>query len=333
MVRDGKFIVDGDERALVGVNASGAASALVVGSPCGYPDVDLDLMFSVLPQRSLVRVWFTQRMVTNLGTGERYWEPIDAVIDAAERSPSKPLILATLATGAGDCDGGHWRNRSWYDGGYRGAPEPGMPDSYAGWVDEIVSRYADRPVVAVWEPVNEPDPSTCLPGHDGSGCFGHTRCDAGAAESLAGFLDTVGARIHELDPGSLVSDGGGGWCGWGSMAERLTVEGTPNVDIISVHDYHLDDQPVPDWMNEALERARRLRKPLLVGEVGIGAGPNGGGRSVTDRADLLAAKVQEQIAAGAGAVLLWVYGGFDQCGYCIAPTDPVMQRLQAFSLR
>jgi hypothetical protein len=326
-VRNGRFVVDGTERAIVGINASGAASDLVVGSPCGYPDIDLDLMFSVLPDRALVRVWFTQRMVTKLGSQERYWDPIDEVVAAAERAPSRPLLLVTLATGSGDCDGGHWRNRSWYEGAYRD-PEPGMPNSYAGWVDEIVTRYANRDVVAIWEPVNEPDPSTCHAGHDGSGCFGNTDCEPGAAAALAQFFEEVGGRIHQLDPNGLVSDGGGGWCGW--YEEPLVIENASQIDVVSSHDYHLDDNPVPDWMPAALDRSETVRKPLLIGEIGIGAGPTS--HTVEERAELLAAKLQAQVAAGADAVLVWVYGGFDRCGYCIGPDDPIIPRLASVTL-
>src|SRR5262249_19866000 len=95
-IRAGDFYVDGVKSQLVGVNASGAASVLALGSPCGGTDVDLDLMFSLLPERALVRVWFTQRMATGGATPTRMWDALDAVVAAAERAPSRPLLDVTL---------------------------------------------------------------------------------------------------------------------------------------------------------------------------------------------------------------------------------------------
>jgi hypothetical protein len=327
-VWNGRFVVDGVERPLVGINASGAASTVAFGSPCGGTDVDLDQMFAALPERALVRVWFTQRMATVGVPPTRRWDAIDAVVDAAERASTRPYLLVTLATGAGDCDGGRWRDRAWYDGGYAD-PEPGMTTSYSGWVDEVVGRYAHRDVVAIWEPVNEPDPSTCEAGYDGSGCYGHTTCAVGAALSLAAFLDAIGGRIHAIDSNGLVSDGGGGWCGWRETADKVAIASAPNVDILSIHDYDAIDQPVPVWITDTAERARELGKAFVVGEVGIGAdGPTG--RSREQRASMLRAKVDGQIEAGAAAVLLWVYGyGPSYCGYCIGPDDPVLVLLHS----
>jgi mannan endo-1,4-beta-mannosidase len=325
-VRNGRFVVDGIERQLVGINAAGAGSRLAFGSPCGGTDVDLDQMFAALPDRALVRVWFTQRMATHAGT-IRDWSALDAVVDAAERAPTRPLLQVTLATGAGDCDGGQWRDRAWFEGGYLTA-EPAMPNTYAGWVEEVVARYGPRPSVAIWEPVNEPDPSTCDPGYAGSGCYGHTTCAPGAASALARFLDDIGARIHAIDGGGLVADGGGGWCGWREASDKLTIGSSTHVDILTIHDYDAIGQAVPDWVSDTAVRASELNKPFVVGEVGIAA-EGTTGLSLDARAAMLDEKVRQQLARGASAVLLWVYGyGEGYCGYCIGPSDPVLGLLR-----
>ena len=324
-VRDGRLLVDGERRPVLGVNVAGAASVLRLGAPCGNVEVDPDQLFSVLPDRAMVRVWFTQRMATDIGRVTRDWSAVDAVVAAAERAPNRPILLVTLATGSGDCDGGRWRDRAWYAGG-AGATEAGMPNSYFGWVDEIVQRYASSPAIGAWEPVNEPDPSTCLPGFQGSGCFGHTRCDPGAAQALAGFFTTVGTRIRELDPGALVGTGGTGWCGWADEDQVRTVESSPGIDLVSAHDYHADTEPVPLGVTLEVRRGRALGKPVIVGEVGMNAA-GASGRTPHQRAELLQAKVTGQVAAGADGVLLWVYGpGF--CELCIGPDDPVLALLR-----
>jgi mannan endo-1,4-beta-mannosidase len=326
-IRDGHFYVDGVSSQIVGVNASGAASILALGSPCGGTDVDLDLMFSLLPERALVRVWFTQRMATGGSTPTRMWDALDAVVAAAERAPSRPLLDVTLGVSAGYCDGGNWRDRAWYDGGYSGGPEPGMPNSYAGWVDEVVSRYAARDTVAIWEPVNEPDPSSCQAGYRAP-CYGHTTCGAGATGSLAAFFAAIGGRIHELDPNGLVSTGGTGWCGWANATQIATIESTPAIDIVGIHEYENNADDLPSWVVDAIARARALGKPLLIGELGMTSSP--GGFSRDTRADLLMRKVSAQLQAGAAGIALWVFGyGPKSCDLCLMPDDPVYPQLNA----
>jgi hypothetical protein len=312
---------------LVGVNATGAASVLALGSPCGGTDVDLDLMFSLLPERAAVRVWFTQRMATGGDPATRMWSALDAVVDAAERAPTRPLLIVTLGVSAGYCDGGAWRDRAWYDGGYGSGVEPGMTNSYLGWVDEATARYAHRPAVAVWEPVNEPDPSSCAAGY-AAPCYGYTTCDAGASLTLSQFFTVVGAHIHASDPDGLVSTGGTGWCGWSTPSEIRQIESTPEVDIVGVHEYEENEVDLPGWIVDAVGRARAVGKPLLIGELGMTTTP--GVRTREQRADALARKMFAQLAAGADGVTLWVFGyGPVPCDLCLMPDDPIYAPLRA----
>jgi mannan endo-1,4-beta-mannosidase len=322
-IEDGRLVVDGDLRPLIGVNAPGAASSTRLGSACGNADVDLDLMFSLLPDRSLVRVWFTQRMATDIGSITRDWSPLDAVVAAAERSAKRPILVVTLATSDGACDGGEWRDRGWFDGGFLTQSERAQPETYMAWVDSAVTRYESHDVIGAWEPINEPNPASCLDGYHGSGCFGHSTCAAGAAQSLRAFFNTVGGRIHRLDRNALVSTGGAGWCGWSTPDEAAVVESSPVVDIVSIHDYYATGTVVPDAVTAAVRRARTLGKPVLVGELGISATSN----EIASRASTLVARAAATTRTGVDAVVLWTFGYGGTCGFCLLPTDPIYPML------
>lgn len=324
--------LDGRPVRLTGVNAYGATTWYGTNWGCGAPVYSLDRMFSELRPGSLVRTWAFQAMGWNNKDHPQHQDffALDRVVQAAERHHQ--LLVLTLSDQAGTCDDGHWHDQAWYDGGYRqrwNDDGRGLSDrSYADWVTAVVTRYRDSPAVAVWEPVNEPEASECR-GATGGGCFDPARraCPPRATESLRRFFDEVGARIHQLDPGSVVGLGtnAGGQCGIADTG-FASVGASPEVDLLSYHDYGAESNPLPTGLTDRLAQAQTLGKPLLVGEVGVQGGSTC--RSKTERAALVKAKVDAALAAGADGWLPWWYSdGTGTCGDDFGPDDPLLAAL------
>ena len=70
------------------------------------------------------------------------------------------------------------------------------PLSYWNYLNALVSRYADSPALGMWEPMSEPEASTCPAAYEPSNCEGHQTCpdEAAATAALDYFFTTVGAR-------------------------------------------------------------------------------------------------------------------------------------------
>jgi hypothetical protein len=223
---------------------------------------------------------------------------------------------------------------AWYAGGYaqvRDDDGRGLQDrSYLDYVKAIVARYATSPAVAFWEPVNEPEASTCT-GATGPGCWNPAdrSCPSDAATVLRGFYDTIGATIRRIDPYHLISLGteGGGQCG--ITGDGLaTVASSAFVDLVTYHDYNADHDALPDGLSGRLQQSQQIGRPLIVEEAGI----NGGTSSCyTDaqRAQLFAAKVSAAFGAGAVGYLPWWYAdATGTCGNDFAPGDPLLDVLR-----
>ena len=115
------------------------------------------------------------------------------------------------------------------------------PLSYWGYLQAIVTQFRSSPALGMWEPISEPEASTCPSQYQPLDCAGHQTCpnQALAARALRHFFDVVGAEIHALDPNHLVEDGmlGGGQCGTAG-GEYEFVSGSPGIDVLSYHDYY-----------------------------------------------------------------------------------------------
>jgi mannan endo-1,4-beta-mannosidase len=310
------LVVDGEPVWLTGVNVPQAASRFEVGPGCGNP-VEPDAVFSSVPPGSLVRVWFTEWMAPLTADGVRDWRGFDRVVEAAEASPDHPRLIVTLGNQSGVCDGGSWRDRAFYRSGWR--------DGYQTFVRDVVGRYGDSPAVAIWEPVNEPEAADCPDVALGDGCYALKSCADDAAMVLRGFFDDLGALIHRLDPGSLVATGalGGSQCGWADVPSPANA--SPEVDVLSFHDYGRESEPLPAELAARIEEAEVLGKPLIVEELGILGRDGQACRDTTSRALLVRAKAQAAFAAGASGVLAWSYGGAGPavCDTYLLDGDPV----------
>ena len=331
-----QLLLNGRPYRVVGINAYELATDWGSNYGCGGRLDDVDAFFAGLPQNATVRIWgFQGSMATNAHTGARDWSGLDRVVSAAQRHGQH--LIVSLGNQAGNCDDGHWKDRAWYEGGYRtlysGDGRTVATVSYWDWIHEIVNRYRASTAIASWELVNEPEASDCVAGTM-SGCYAHLRCpdEGGAASALRSFVDVVGGEIKRIDPNHLVESGamGGGQCGWVG-SDYSMVHASAGVDVASYHDY-APDQVVAADLAERLAQASALDKPIIVGELGIQAGDGiAGCPPLAERRDRAQAKVAAMLAAGAAGVFVWDWvpdPSSTTCTFDVGAGDPILGLLR-----
>jgi mannan endo-1,4-beta-mannosidase len=193
------------------------------------------------------------------------------------------------------------------------------------YIQQLVNRYKDHPALGMWEPVNEPEASTCPP-ENITTCSGIQTCpnETVAAQALLSFFDDVGPLIHELDPNHLVESGfiGGGQCGT-SGSDYAYVGASSGIDVLTYHDYYPANEPMggDQWNGLAVrfQQAKQLGKPIIGGECGIYAG-GPGCDTFQQRAIDYKARLDEQFGNGTSALLIWDYMNVNtsssgQCSY------------------
>ncbi len=323
-----------------GVNAYELATDWGINSGCGGmpTTAQIDAFFESLRPNSLVRFWaFQGTMATDVNTHQLDWGPLDRVFYAAAKYHVYLIPVISAQYGSG-CDGGHWQDPSWYSGGFNNVYNSDTnsngrgldPLSYADYLTAIVSRYADSPALGMWEPMSEPEASTCPAAFQPDNCSGHQTCpdEAAAAAALQYFFTTEGGRIQRLDPEHLVEAGflGGGQCGTAG-SDYQSVGASPGINVLSVHDYYASAPMGGDrWNGMAVRfaQAKALDKPIIAGEGGILAGNGQAGcESLQQRALDLSAKIATQFAAGESAYLVWnwVLDPIGPCNYDTGPSD------------
>jgi hypothetical protein len=324
-----------------GVNAYELATSWGTNAGCGgmATPAQINSLFSSLKPGSLVRFWaFQGTLATNLTTHAIDWAPLDQIFYLAAQD--HVYLIPTITDQGGTCDGEHWQDPSWYNGGYRqvfntaaNSDGRGLTSlSYWTYMTDLVSRYKNSPALGMWEPISEPEASTCPAADEPLNCGGNQTCpsEPAAAAALSSFFTTVGGEIHSLDPTHLVEAGflGGGQCGT-SGPDYQSVGQSPGIDVLSVHDYYGSAPMGGDqWNGMALRfnQARAIKKPIITGEAGIIAGTVAGCESLAQRASDMQSKINAQFAAGDSGFLVWDWGsgGLGPCNYNTAPGDPLM---------
>jgi mannan endo-1,4-beta-mannosidase len=333
--------VSGVRTTFTGVNAYELATAWGTNAGCGGMEnsAQIAALFSSLAPGSMVRFWaFQGTTATDINTGQIDWAPIDEVFYLA--ATYHVYLIPAITSQGGSCDGGHWQDPSWYTGGYRAvfntpANSDGTgrtPLSYWNYLQELVSRYRNSPALGMWEPIVEPEASTCPAAYQPSDCSGHQTCpdESVAATDLSSFFDSVGNEIHALDPLHLVEAGflGGGECGLAAR-DYQSVGASSGIDVLSVHDYY-GSAPLGggrlDGLAARFSEANALDKPIITGEAGIQAGVQSGCVGLVRRKSEMAAKMKAQFAAGSRAFLVWdwVLDPLGSCSYNTGPADPLM---------
>ena len=171
------------------------------------------------------------------------------------------------------------------------------PLSYWAYLHAIVTRFRTSSALGMWEPVSEPEASTCPSQYQPLDCQGHQTCpdEAVAAQALRHFFEVVGAEIHALDPNHLVEEGtvGGGQCGTAGADYRY-VSASPGINVLSYHDYYSGPELLGrDWWNGLdvrLAQADGIGKPIIGGEMGVDAGRGAGCTGLGRRAREITAR-------------------------------------------
>jgi mannan endo-1,4-beta-mannosidase len=231
---------------------------------------------------------------------------------------------------------------NWYQTGYKQTGD-GYPTSFRSFAQQIATRYANDPTIAVWQLVNEPEAKN----PDGS-------CDSTAAQNaLRSFADDVTTVMHQADPNHLVDVGGAGGCGMdGAPAYSYVHAGA--VDLCEYHDYGLPADALPtngfNLEKDYIDACHSLGKPIFVGEAGIPGNvqPDGsappcspwptcpGGpltvQTLQQRAKFFQAKIVAGNNAGLVGYLIWFkspYYSSSTDAYAIGNGDPTEAVLPA----
>ncbi len=325
----------------VGLNAYELASVYGEVRSCGgqFSDTQLDAFFASLAPGTVVRFMAGEEdAAINLTTHQLDWAPLDRVFTAAAAHDIY-LVPVLGFQSVGLCSS-HWPDLSWYAGGYRqvfNSPtdSDGLglnPLSYATYVADVVTRYANVPALGMWEPIAEAEPAECPAGDVLTGCWGHELCpnEALAARTLRSFFTAIGAEIKRIDPRHLIEAGliGEGQCGTYGQ-DLAEVASSPGVNVLSLHDYYGTTPTGGDPGNGVLARLRigvALNKPTLVGEDGIYAGTNPTCLSYPARAAAMTSKLAAQFNAGVAGELVWNFNlhQTQPCDYDVVPGDPLL---------
>lgn len=326
--------LDGQTWWPAGMNAYQIATDWSINQGCGAM-VDLDEYFGLLPPKSITRFNVFEALATNKFTGARDWTTVDAVFAAAERHGQ--LVVPVLAAHDGSCEDEVFKEYDWYIQGWKDVPH-GLEPSFKSWIQSVVTRYRNSSAIAAWETVGEPEPSVCSVGPFTALCDLDVRyCPPDADLVLRNYLDESGEVIRQLAPGELITAGliGGGQCG-SAGGEYQYVNASPNVDVLQYHDYHADGIPLPgdEWNGLAvrIDQAKALNKPIVVGEIGQGAGAPC--QTHDQRAQDVDNKIGGQRIAGTAGALLWAFvpdPRHDLCTFDVGPGDPLFGVLAKYN--
>jgi hypothetical protein len=183
-------------------------------------------------------------------------------------------------------------------------------------IRSIVTLFASRPEVLMWELMNEP---TCPAKDSGQDCW----------DALYRWAQVTSQEIKRLDPNHLVSVGMQS-AGFDDRARETfrRVHALDTVDIISVH---ANAGTIPQ---QEIDIAHDLGKPIYLGEVWmLGRDEHCNllpGGILDRRAQIIAGDIAQDRQVGLDGYLLWQYNPEDGCGVTdYRPSDPVWEVIKA----
>jgi mannan endo-1,4-beta-mannosidase len=267
-------------------------------------------------------------------------EKLDYVLAAAREAGIKLVIpLTNNWRDFGGMDQYvRWAGGQYHDDFYTNETIKGW---YKDWISHVLNRvntltgvaYKDDPTVMTWELGNEP---RCV----GSNVY--PRSPNCTTDTLVAWADEMSRHIKSVDRRHLVSVGDEGFFCDGPDAGHWTVNCGDGVDTvrfaalpaIDVMSYHLypdhwgtDAAWGVDWINRHNAEARKVRKPVMLGEFGLNDKSirNPGYRDWTDAV----------IAGGGAGFLYWILSGVqddgtlypDYDGYTVYCPSPVCTTL------
>jgi mannan endo-1,4-beta-mannosidase len=297
-----QLVLNGKPYTYVSFNAYGMTGQ-ETGSP--YPRSVIDAYFRNLPTKSLTRTWAWK----NNGMSG-----IDAVVQSAQ--VNNQMVILSLSEGAG-FDGAGKKNEEWFATGYKADLLP--------WVRQVVEKYKDSEAIGMWEIMNEPGNKSAING---------SVSDA----TMKAFFDSIAAEIKAIDAHHLVESGTMDANQYG-MADFANLHSSPNIDVVSVHEYADEYEGgaiVSGNYTQAVAKLRAggIKKPVILGEVGV-QGADSGCRSREARVAIVEQKADAYLAAGASGINLWNWfpTNHNQCesGQSIYPGDPLVAFAKTYS--
>ena len=168
--------------------------------------------------------------------------------------------------------------------------------------------YRDDPSIFGWELMNEAQVIT-----------------GRWAERRAWFAE-MSAYLKSLDPNHLIAPGAWGYRTSSERREWLADHAIPTIDYCDVHNYPRDDhdsfidspQALKEFIENRAAAAFSIRKPLVVGEFGMGVeGHNG-----ASQAEWYRALFEGSARAGAGGTMFWIFTPDPRRGYGVTYATP-----------
>ena len=228
-------------------------------------------------------------------------------------------IIPVLENQWADCTEGGRKESAWYADGYN-RPYGGYPLSYRDYVQRIVTRYKDEPVILLWQMMNE--------------------AESEDAAALYDFTADISQLIASLDQNHLISLGtiGRGQSGTDNQNFAL-LHRIETIDVVEAHDYNREQEAWPSSGYHSIDRAWRtaqdLGKPFFIGEAGIRVDED---VSEAERAGLFEAKLQAAAEHGVAGYLIWQWDNLEEnygrgCaegGHCVTEGDPLLEVIRRY---
>ena len=319
------LMLNGNIWKFIGFNAYGMEGCWNGTAGKAWTNAELDTYFSGLPPNGLTRIWAEQVFGTSNITN----------IVAQATKYNQHLILS-IGNDDGNC------NPTTDDPNQTGEPlsfyQGGWQTQYVGWVNQIVPLFADNPTVAMWEIANEPGQATAVP-----------------EATMATYMSGAAAAIKAVDPNQLIEsgfnyDGNANNQNSGNLADYEAVQNSPNINVISFHDYSYDYEnkaTLSGGFTNAQKASVALNKPFIAGEAGVEAGDSTCTNYLTQsqRVTFFQTKANDYLSgigpSGAGSpdasgIMFWVYepeGSGAICAqnnYDITVGDPVLTFVQNY---
>lgn len=315
------LMLNGSVVKFIGYDAYGMEGCWNGAGGSAWTDTQLDTYFGSLPTDGLTRIWAPESYGTSTLTN---------IVNQASKY-HQHLVLS-LGNDDGACDptaddpGQSGEPLSFYQGGWK--------TQYVAWVNKVVPLFANNPTVAMWEIANEPGQSTSVP-----------------TSTMESYLSGAAAAIKAVGPKQLVESGFNDTANaGGSVADYEAVQSSPDLNVISFHDYSFDFEgkaTLSGHFTDAQQAAKALNKPFIAGEVGVEAGASNCTAYLTQsqRVSYLETKTNDYLkgtgpngtgSPAASAVMFWDYvpeGAGPTCSaynYDITPSDPVVSMVQRY---
>jgi mannan endo-1,4-beta-mannosidase len=187
---------------------------------------------------------------------------------------------------------------------------------YREHIEKLVTRrntitgvvYRDEPTIFAWELMNEAEVIT------------------GRWTERRAWFAEMSSYVKSLDPNHMVTPGAWGYRSASERREWLADHAIPTIDYCDVHNYPRDDHnsfvDSPAALKEFIENraaaAYSLRKPLVLGEFGMGVEGHNGASQV----EWYKAFFDGNARAGSGGAMFWILTPDARRGYGVTYSTP-----------